>query len=75
MLSECQPQFILGSACVSHAGLGALAETNLVELATASMIHSIACLKFFVSPVFFFSGEGNEPRHIHVEQAERYAKF
>jgi hypothetical protein len=24
---------------------------------------------------FFFSREGNEPRHIHVEQAERYAKF
>lgn len=24
---------------------------------------------------FFFSREGNEPRHIHVQQAERYAKF
>ena len=24
---------------------------------------------------FFFSLEGHEPRHIHVEQAERYAKF
>jgi hypothetical protein len=24
---------------------------------------------------FFFSREGWEPRHIHVEQAERYAKF
>jgi len=24
---------------------------------------------------FFFSREGIEPRHIHVEQAERYAKF
>lgn len=24
---------------------------------------------------FFFSNEGNEPPHIHVEQAERYAKF
>lgn len=24
---------------------------------------------------FFFSREGVEPRHIHVEQAERYAKF
>ncbi len=24
---------------------------------------------------FFFSGEGQEPPHIHVEQAERYAKF
>jgi hypothetical protein len=24
---------------------------------------------------FFFSREGHEPRHIHVEQAERYAKF
>lgn len=24
---------------------------------------------------FFFSREGTEPRHIHVEQAERYAKF
>ncbi|MBV9008710.1 MAG: DUF4160 domain-containing protein [Verrucomicrobia bacterium] len=24
---------------------------------------------------FFFSREGQEPRHIHVEQAERYAKF
>lgn len=24
---------------------------------------------------FFFSREGTEPRHIHVEHAERYAKF
>jgi hypothetical protein len=24
---------------------------------------------------FFFSREGHQPRHIHVEQAERYAKF
>jgi hypothetical protein len=24
---------------------------------------------------FFFSREGHEPCHIHVEQAERYAKF
>jgi len=24
---------------------------------------------------FFWSREGNEPPHIHVEQAERYAKF
>lgn len=24
---------------------------------------------------FFFSNEGSEPPHIHVEQAERYAKF
>ena len=24
---------------------------------------------------FFFSREGNEPRHIHVEHAEKYAKF
>ena len=24
---------------------------------------------------FFFSNEGNEPKHIHVENAEAYAKF
>jgi hypothetical protein len=24
---------------------------------------------------FFFSNESREPAHIHVEQAERYAKF
>jgi hypothetical protein len=24
---------------------------------------------------FFFSREGHEPRHVHVEQAKRYAKF
>ncbi len=24
---------------------------------------------------FFFSLEGTEPPHIHIEQAERYAKF
>ena len=24
---------------------------------------------------FFFSGEGQEPAHVHVEQAGRYAKF
>jgi hypothetical protein len=24
---------------------------------------------------FFFSSEGQEPPHIHVEQAERYAMF
>jgi hypothetical protein len=42
------------------------------------MIHSIVCLKFCVSAgiaFLFFSREGSEPRHIHVEQAERYAKF
>ena len=25
--------------------------------------------------LFFFSREGNEPAHTHVEQAERYPKF
>lgn len=24
---------------------------------------------------FFFSREGSEPAHIHIDQAERYAKF
>lgn len=24
---------------------------------------------------FFFSREGNEPMHIHIEHADRYAKF
>lgn len=24
---------------------------------------------------FFFSNEGNEPPHIHVQKAEKYAKF
>ncbi len=24
---------------------------------------------------FFYSNEGNEPPHIHVHQAEKYAKF
>ena len=24
---------------------------------------------------FFFSNEGNEPVHVHVEKAEKYAKF
>ena len=24
---------------------------------------------------FFYSNEGNEPAHIHVDQADRYAKF
>ena len=24
---------------------------------------------------FFYSNEGNEPPHIHVQQAEKYAKF
>jgi len=24
---------------------------------------------------FFFSNEGNEPIHVHVEKAEKYAKF
>ncbi len=24
---------------------------------------------------FFFSREGNEPAHVHIEQAERYAKY
>jgi len=24
---------------------------------------------------FFFSEEGQEPAHVHVDQAERYAKF
>ena len=26
-------------------------------------------------PVFLFSREGHEPRHVHVEQTDRYAKF
>lgn len=26
-------------------------------------------------PFLFFSGEGQEPPHIHVEKAERYARF
>ncbi|MDX9903457.1 MAG: DUF4160 domain-containing protein [Bacteroidales bacterium] len=25
--------------------------------------------------LFFFSNEGNEPVHIHIEKAEKYAKF
>ena len=25
--------------------------------------------------LFFFSSEGLEPRHIHIAQAEKYAKF
>jgi hypothetical protein len=25
--------------------------------------------------LFFFSNEGNEPVHIHIEKAESYAKF
>jgi hypothetical protein len=24
---------------------------------------------------FFFSNEGHEPRHIHLETADKYAKF
>ena len=32
-------------------------------------------LRFKGYRFFFFSGEGQEPTHIHVEQAERYAKF
>jgi len=24
---------------------------------------------------FFFSNEGTEPKHVHVEKAEKYAKF
>ena len=24
---------------------------------------------------FFFSGEGQEPVHVHIESAEKYAKF
>jgi len=24
---------------------------------------------------FFFSNEGNEPKHVHIEKAEKYAKF
>jgi Domain of unknown function (DUF4160) len=32
-------------------------------------------LRFGGFRFFFFSREGHEPRHVHVEQAERYAKF
>ena len=28
-----------------------------------------------LNPLFFFSREGNEPPHIHVESAENAAKF
>ena len=37
-----------------------------------------ACQKFFGSAVFGFSSsvaKATEPRHVHVEQADRYAKF
>jgi hypothetical protein len=30
---------------------------------------------FFFFFFFFFSNERQEPAHIHIEQAERYAKF
>ena len=32
-------------------------------------------LKFRGHRFFFFSNESNEPPHIHVETAEKYAKF
>jgi len=33
-------------------------------------VHRIESFRFF-----FFSNEGNEPMHIHVESGGRYAKF
>ena len=32
-------------------------------------------LRFRGFRFFFFSGESQEPPHVHVEQAERYAKW
>ena len=32
-------------------------------------------LRFKGYRFFFFSLEGNEPPHIHIEQAEKFAKF
>ncbi len=32
-------------------------------------------LRIFGYRFFFFSNEGNEPPHIHVEKAEAYAKY
>jgi len=41
------------------------------------MVHSIACQKFFAFAAIAFSSLAVKAtnRHIHVEQAERYAKF
>jgi len=32
-------------------------------------------LRLFGYRFFFFSNEGNEPPHIHIEKAEAYAKY
>ena len=42
--------------------------------ATRSPLHARSSSRSRLS-LFFFSREGHEPPHIHVEQAERYAKF
>ena len=61
-----------------------LAKTNLFYSQRNSCRHlhrtsriPNACQRFFafVAIGFSFSREGHEPCHVHVEQAERYAKF
>ena len=73
---------MIGEQSPRRPGLGVLAETSFTsipifliagaggKIAAHARNSSGPRLSFF-----FFSREGHEPRHIYVEQAERYVKF
>jgi Domain of unknown function (DUF4160) len=54
-----------------------VAKTNLVELVPGQIVH-LTHARSSSRPrlsLFLFQPREHEPRHVHVEQAERYAKF
>jgi len=56
--------------------LGTVGISNLALMLSPDMMHPMPeVLRIQGYRFFFFSRERAEPHHIHVEQAERYAKF
>ena len=47
----------------------------MARLSSAAYLTHVPTVLRIAGYRFFFSNEGNEPPHIHVESAERYAKF
>ena len=69
--------------CVAHAGHDRDASVRLVSrawhhlrrLAGRDMVSVVPTVLLAEGCRFFFSNEGTEPPHIHVEQGDGYAKF
>jgi hypothetical protein len=67
---------VLGGLVSGNCELGTVGISNLALMLSLDMMHPMPeVLRIQGYRFFFFSREGAEPHHIHVEQAERYAKF